>query len=64
MCENHPLFGLLFPQKEGILALWGIEKNRPKGGNDSMQTPTPETTLWSNLLLEIGLTIGRGRCAG
>lgn len=29
-----------------------------------MQTSTPETTLWSNLLLEIGLTIGRGRSAG
>lgn len=43
----------------------GDRKNRPKGGNCSMKTPTqPETTLWSNLILERGLTTGREGSAG
>lgn len=63
--KKHPLFGLSFRQREGILTLCETEKNRLKGGNCSMKTPRQqETTLWSNLILETGLTTRRERSAG
>lgn len=61
--KNHDSFRLLLPQREGILTLSEIEKTGPKE-ETAVWRHLHNNTLWSNLILERGLTIGRGRSAG